>query len=453
MLQRALGFALVLATLLIGGGAAQAADRTITPSGQLNIFLRQGVILEVDQPLYSVFVADPNVADVMLQSPQRVYVFGKQIGETTVFLSDEAGKVVAGRTIRVMHDVPAVEGAIQSMLPKAAVKVRSVGRSLVIEGSVDSPTEVEDIRRVARSYVGSDEEVLMRLGLTAANQVNLRVRVAEVSRALDDRLGIRWDSLFGGGSVTGGLGGGAGSGAQDAFDAVLNVVTGGIDLNVVIDALSQEGLISILAEPNLTAISGESASFLAGGEFPVPVAGTDGDVTIEFKQFGVSLVFTPTLVDNNRISLKVAPEVSEIDFTRAVEVSGVTVPALTTRRASTTIELGSGQSFAIAGLLKSTTSHDVDKLPGLGDIPILGALFRSSAYIQGETELVIIVTPYIVEPVARLQDLQIPNDGLAPPNEIERLLLGQFQSPAAGDQKTLVRGTPRLAGNAGFILE
>ncbi len=445
----------LLAGLLGAAWPAAAADRTITPSGELNIFLRQGVILEVDQPLYSVFVADPNIADVMLQSPQRVYVFGKAIGDTTVFLSDESGRVVAGRTIRVTHDIVTIEQAIRMMLPKASVQVRSVGRSLVVDGAVTSPIEVEDIRRLARSYVGSDDEVLLRVGLTAANQVNLRVRVAEISRSLDDRLGIRWDSLFGGGGspVKGGFNGGAGSGATGAFDAVLNVVTGGIDLNIVVDALSQEGLISILAEPNLTAISGESASFLAGGEFPVPVAGTDGDVTIEFKQFGVSLTFTPTLVDNNRISLKVAPEVSEIDFTRAVEVAGVTVPALTTRRASTTIELGSGQSFAIAGLLKSTTSHDVDKLPGLGDIPILGALFRSSAYIQGETELVIIVTPYIVEPVARLADMRLPTDGLAPPNELERVLLGEFQSPAAGNQPTLAHGTPRLAGNAGFILE
>jgi len=446
--------ALLLGGLSGGPWPAAAADRTIKPSGVLTIFLRQGVILEVDEPLFNVFVADPNIADVMLQSPQRVYVFGKAIGDTTIFLSDESGSVVAGRTVRVTHDTATIEQAIRMMLPKVNVQVRSVGRSLVVEGAVASPGEVEDIRRLARSYVGSDDEVLLRVGMTAANQVNLRVRVAEISRSLDDRLGIRWDSLFGGSSkVTGGFGGGAGGGAPDAFDAVLNVVTGGIDLNIVVDALSQEGLISILAEPNLTAISGESASFLAGGEFPVPVAGTDGDVTIEFKQFGVSLTFTPTLVDNNRISLKVAPEVSEIDFTRAVEVAGVTVPALTTRRASTTIELGSGQSFAIAGLLKSTTSHDVDKLPGLGDIPILGALFRSSAYIQGETELVIIVTPYIVEPVTRLADMQLPTDGLAPPNELERMLLGQFQSPAAGNQPTLPHGTPRLAGNAGFILE
>jgi len=446
---------LLLAGLFAGSAAVLAAERTIAPSGELSIFLRQGVILEVDDPLYSVFVADPNIADVMLQSPQRVYVFGKAIGDTTVFLSDEAGRVVAGRTIRVSHDTGTIEQAIGEMLPQAGVQVRSVGRSLVIDGAVASPQVVEDIRRLARSYVGSDEEVLLRVGLTAANQVNLRVRVAEISRALDDRLGVQWDSLFGGGNtVSVGLGGGAGSGATDAFSTALQIITGSVDLNVVVDALSAEGLISILAEPNLTAISGESASFLAGGEFPVPVAGTDGDVTIEFKQFGVSLTFTPTLLDANRISLKVAPEVSEVDFTRAVEVAGVTVPALTTRRASTTVELGSGQSFAIAGLLKSTSSQDVDKLPGLGDLPVLGALFRSTAYLQGETELVIIVTPYLVQPVARVADLQLPTDGLAPPNELERLLLGEFQSPAAGDQPTLPSGiTPRLAGGAGFILE
>ena len=208
----------------------------------------------------------------------------------------------------------------------------------------------------------------------------------------------------------------------------------------------------MLAEPNLTAISGESASFLAGGEFPIPVAQEGDTVTIEYKQFGVSLVFTPTLIGKDRISLKVAPEVSDLDFSAEVQAGGVSVPALRVRRASTTVELASGQSFAIAGLLQSTSSESIDKLPLLGDLPVLGALFRSNAFLQGESELVIVVTPYVVEPVAKPSDIQIPIAGNAPPNELERILRGEFQSPSAPNPDTYAAPV-RLFGAAGFMLD
>ncbi len=449
-----------IARLLFGGlllaalAGPSAAERVVVPTGEIQLFLREGKIIEVDSPLYSVFVADPEIADVMLQSPNAVYVFGRNIGETTVFLADETGKTVLGRTLKVTHNINVVQDSIDSMALSGPIAVRSVGTSMVLEGTLTSPEEIEDLRRVLRGYVGSDEEILMRVGLNASNQVNLRVRVAEVSRQLDSRLGINWKSIFGSQSsgVSFTLDGGVSSSALNPYVAGFQILTGGVDLNIVIDALSTEGLISILAEPNLTAISGEEASFLAGGEYPVPVQSDQDTVVIEYKQFGVSLSFTPTLVGGNRINLKVAPEVSELDFTRKVEAAGVSVPALTTRRASTTVELTSGQSFAIAGLLKSTSSQDVSKLPGLGDLPILGALFRSQAYLQGESELVIIVTPYLVRPVENVARFQLPNDGLSTPNELERLLFGDFQSPEAAENSPLAI-RPRLSGSAGFILE
>lgn len=431
---------------------AGAADRVIAPSGTIELFLRQGKIIEVDQPLFSVFVADPTIADVMLQSPQSVYVFGKAIGDTTIFLADETGRVVVGRNIRVTHNVDLVNATLQEMYPDSGVGVRSVGRSLVVEGDLASPQDIEDIRRIVASFVGSEAELLLRTGLVSANQVHLRVRVTELSRSLEERIGVDWASLFGDGAVSFGFLGGPGAFGAGAFTGVLSIVTDGVDFNLFIDALKSEGLVSILAEPNLTAISGESASFLAGGEFPIPISQEEGVTTVEYKEFGVSLVFTPTLIGDGRISLKVAPEVSELDFSNSVEVGGFSVPALTVRRASTTVELNSGQSFAIAGLLQNTTSEDIDKLPFLGELPILGALFRSNTFLQGQSELVIIVTPYIVEPAASPADLQVPTANIAPPNEIERILRGELQSPAAPNPDAFP-APAKLFGAAGFMLE
>jgi pilus assembly protein CpaC len=236
------------------------------------------------------------------------------------------------------------------------------------------------------------------------------------------------------------------------------ITTESLDANVLIDALDREGLISILAEPNLTALSGETASFLAGGEFPILVPGSDGQVTIELKKFGVSLAFTPTLLDAGRISMRVRPEVSELSNEGAVTIpvagGTLTVPALTVRRAETTVELASGQSFAIAGLIRNNVAQSVQKFPGLGDIPILGALFRSSDFKRNESELVIIVTPYIVRP-APGNNLALPTDGFSPPSDADRVLHGGTyrRNPRKGEPSVVAPDGTRLVGPAGFILE
>jgi pilus assembly protein CpaC len=299
------------------------------------------------------------------------------------------------------------------------------------------------------------------------------VRVAEVSREVLKTLGFNWDAVLGFGQFAVGLFTGspvltAGtsflSGAAQGTEfnnrnAGTNSILGSfrnrnVDVNGLIDALNSEGLISILAEPNLTAVSGERATFLAGGEFPVPVPDSDGRVTIDFKQFGVSLGFMPVITGENHISLKVAPEVSQLSNTGAVNLQGFQVPALSTRRASTTVELGSGQSFVIAGLLQNNLTHDLSKLPGLGEVPVLGPLFRSDRFRRNETELVIIVTPYIVRPVSTPM-LASPTDGLRPPSDADRVFLGRTTGVSAGRPSNGPVGATGqgLVGPVGYVLD
>ncbi|MCW9002790.1 MAG: type II and III secretion system protein family protein, partial [Rhodospirillales bacterium] len=295
-------------------------------------------------------------------------------------------------------------------------------------------------------------KIINRLVVNMPVQVNLRVRVAEINRNIDKHLGFRWD-------IAGKLGGIAlGIATANPFISSVTQHTGtvantqlGWDLNAVIDALEEEGLIKVLAEPNLTALSGETAEFLAGGEFPVVYPKDQDSAYLEFKTFGVALAFTPTILDQSRINLKVAPEVSELTTENSISYGGFVIPSLTTRRAQTTVELGSGQSLAIAGLIKNNTDHSLSKFPGLGDIPILGALFRSDRFQRQESELVIIVTPYIVRPVSG-QKLATPDQGYAAPHDVERLFVGGLfrrnsEKGAGGPVERRGRG---LIGPIGF---
>jgi pilus assembly protein CpaC len=302
--------------------------------------------------------------------------------------------------------------------------------------------------------------------VTAGTQVNLRVRIAEVSRTVTKELGFNWESLFNVGAFTFGLA--TGRDALTAGGNILRSATGAatlpigyrssngrVDVNTVIDALAEDGLISILAEPNLTALSGETASFLAGGEFPIPVNQRDGQITIEFKQFGVSLDFTPSVLSGERISMKVRPEVSELTDEGAVMIEGLKIPALSVRRAETTVELGSGQSFAVAGLLQNNSRTVIQKVPGISDVPVLGGLFNSTRFQRNETELVIVVTPYLVTPVSQPGALQVANDGYVPASDLERIFVGRLNKPGKSDASGLLFGPGgvRLRGDVGFILD
>ncbi|MFC7738513.1 type II and III secretion system protein family protein [Roseomonas sp. GCM10028921] len=334
-----------------------------------------------------------------------------------------------------------------------------------LSGSVPTAADAQRAEAIARAAVGEDAELVNSLALLSSIQVNLRVRVAEISRQVTRELGFNWQALANGGNnfLLGLRTGGAGA-VLSAITAPATTASGvnrvgaafgssRFDINAVVDALASDQLITILAEPNLTAQSGEVASFLAGGEFPVPVAANNSNnsITIEFKQFGVSLAFVPTVMGPDRLNIRVRPEVSELSENGAISVplsnGTVTIPALTVRRAETSVELGSGQSFAIAGLLQRSSTLVNSGLNFLGDVPVLGALFRSDRFKRSETELVIIITPYLVQPVSDPRSLAAPTDGIRPASDLERIL----------HRRQLARGGPatplRARLDAGFVLE
>jgi len=450
----------------------------IPPSGEaIALDVGKGTLIRLERDADTVFVADPNIADVQVKAPKLIYLYGKQPGETSLYAVDAQQRVMINRPVVVTRDVARVRQAINEVVGNGRVDVQSVDGALMLGGTVASPEQAEEVRRIARPFVSDDLQLINHMKVDAPNQVNLRVRIAEVSHQVVKQLGINWDVLARAGSFPLGLA--TGTPAIGVFQkgctlpllplppAVSGTLTGTcppldpsfftrnngtnsilfgaetkkLDVNGVLDALDQNGLVKLLAEPNLTAMTGETASFLAGGQFPILVPQTLGQVTIQFKDFGIALAFTPVVLADGRISLRVRPEVSQLSSTGAVQLNGYTIPALTTRRAETTIELGSGQSFAIGGLMQNDITDTLKKLPGLGNLPVLGALFRSDQFQRDESELVIIVTPYLVNPVS--DRLASPTDGFVAPTDADRLL-GRDTHPAAAENTA---GRPAPAAN------
>ncbi|RMF14908.1 MAG: type II and III secretion system protein family protein, partial [Alphaproteobacteria bacterium] len=416
----------VLLTVLAAGraGAAPAVRTGPAPSatqlgtGQETLTLERGkgVLLRLKRPASDIFVADPRIADVQVKSPRLIYVLGKAAGVTSLYALAADDRPVYAAELVVATDPAPLEALLKEALPNAMIDVRLAPGVAILEGIAASPEDAEAAERYARQYLKM--EVANRIRVTQPTQINLRVKFAEVGRQTLKQLGVNWQSLFDLGSNTmiglatgrnilagrpelGNVGGPLAGLLRDpnATDSLsISRLGNNVDLNAVIDALENHGLVTVLAEPNLTAVSGETAKFLAGGEFPVPVPQSLGQLAIEFRQFGVQLAFTPIVRADNKITLRVAPEVSQLSNNGAVTISGISVPALSTRRVETTVELSSGQSFAIAGLLQNTVTQDLRKFPGLGDLPVLGALFRSDRFRQQESELVVVVTPYVVRP-------------------------------------------------------
>lgn len=431
---------------------AQAQNR-----GSVALTVGEGRLLQLDEPAGTVFVANPAVADIQIAGPRSIFLFGAGPGRTTLFALNEAGAPIIERDIRVEHDLTALRTILTTRFPGADVTVTSAPNAIIVEGLVESPADADAINAAVTRAVGDSDAVINRIQVATPMQVHLRVRVAEVSRSADRRLGFNWASLLSAGNfafgiftgsgvvsaATGAVAAAAGAAAGSYGAATAGFNAGGVDLNVLIDALNREGLARTLAEPNLTAMSGETASFTAGGEFPVPVAQEGGTLTIEFKQFGVILDFTPTVLSPDRISLRVRPEVSDLSTTGAIEVNGLSIPAITLRRVDTTVELASGQSLVIGGLLQQTARDQVDKVPGLGELPVLGSLFTSTRYQNAETELIVTVTPYVVRPT-RADALSGPVGDVAPGRSFEALLTNR-----AGMG---VGPTPRrLHGPVGFV--
>jgi pilus assembly protein CpaC len=446
---------LMLAVVTAAPAAAQPVQLVSAGHARMDVEVGKGRLLKLTRNAATVFVADPEIADIQVKSPRLVYVFAKKPGETTVFAVDGGDDVLASVEITVSHNLAKLGGVLESIAPGAGLVLTSVGDQIMIEGVVETASAAEDVRRAAAAAAGDPEKVMLRLGVSAPSQVNLRVRVAEVSRDIDKQFGFNWSAI---GTVAGFS---LGLATANPFAAnvtqhtlTIGADTGGFDLNTVIDALEGEGLVSVLAEPNLTAMSGETASFLAGGEFPILVPDSDGRVTIEFKKFGVSLAFTPTLMGADRLNLHVRPEVSQLSTQNAVTLNNFSIPSLTTRRADTTVELSSGQSFAIAGLIQNNVTHDISEFPGLGEIPVLGGLFRSDRFQREESELVIIVTPYIVRPMNR-RVARLPNDGLQHPTDGDRFIVGGTarEVPETGGAKTVDGEGRALIGAVGFVLD
>lgn len=445
---------------------------TGTSGRDLNIEINRGALIRLRAAADTVFVANPDIADIQVKSARMIYLYGKKAGETVLYAVDGEDNVLLNTRVTVTHNLSALRSALRTAAPNAAVDASSVGDTLVISGDIGSAVQAENVRRLAARFSPGDGAVVNQMRVTTPNQINLRVRVAEVSREDLKQFGINWDAALNVGGFAFGLFTGnpvvTGTfipGSQHLISrraTGLNNLYGGyqggkFDLNGLIDALATENLITVLAEPNLTAMSGETANFLAGGEFPIPVAqrATEGSpIVVEFKKFGVGLAFTPTVLDDGRINLKVRPEVSQLSTIGQVEVSGFLIPALTTRRAETTVELASGQSFAIAGLLQNNTTQDANKVPFLGDVPILGALFKSDRYRRNESELVIVVTPYLVRPVSS-NAIAAPTDGFVPPTDGQRILFSSQHRQSTAEGARVTRGPDgnALIGPAGFQLD
>lgn len=409
----------------------------------LTLSVGSGQLINLPAPISDVFVSNENVADVQVRSATQIYVFAKGAGESTVFATSRSGAVVYSANVRTGTNVNSIDSMLRLAMPDAQIQATPMNGMVLLTGTVAAPDDSAEAENLVQAFVGEQTRVISRLRTATPLQVNLQVRIAEVSRSLSKDIGVNLSTL----DTTGGFqfgisqgrpgavtlnpgGGGSFTGREGAttIGAFGNLL--GLDIGSALDLAENQGLVTTLAQPNLTALSGETASFLAGGEFPILVSQDEGSVTVEYKQYGVSLAFTPTVLADGRISMRVRPEVSELSTEGAIRLNGFDVSGITTRRAETTVELGSGQSFMIGGLLRNTHSNTIERAPGLGNIPILGALFRSSRFRKSETELVIVVTPYLVKPTSG--QMAMPTDGFRPATDAERVFMGKMESGKSG---------------------
>jgi pilus assembly protein CpaC len=465
----ALAVAAPMALVPAAPADAQSAGSTYKPTRQLFLSVGEGQMVTLPKNVSSVWTSNPKVADVYVNNSKQINIFGKDAGEATVIATAANGAVVYGANVRVNQNISSINEIIRTAMPGTDITVTPVGQVAVINGTVSSPEEAEQAQTIVTSLLNPGKKEgdpldiipVNRLKTAVPLQVNLKVKIAEVSRDLLKQIGVNLlTSSRGSFKVGVSQGGGiflpppddtSGLTPKIVKSPIGSTISGigklfGMDIMSSLDLAETDGLVTTLAEPNLTALSGETASFLAGGEFPIPVSQSLGAVSIEYKQYGVSLAFTPIVLADGRISMRVRPEVSQLSDAGAVKFNGFTVPALTTRRAETTVELGSGQSFMLAGLLSNSATNNVEKAPFLGDLPIIGALFRSTKFQRQETELVIVVTPYLVRPVSG--QLASPTDGYRAPTDGGRVFMGQSYGGVSGPQPAAPAPAPAIGGTA-----
>jgi len=437
---------LAVSCLLVLASAPVPAGVELELSGndvsELGLAVGKSEVLRSATDLREVVVGNPAVADIKLLSSRQVLILGRKAGRTNVVFRDRGNRVAALMDVVVGYDIEALKRRLHDVMPdEKAIEVRSAGDKIMLSGEASSALAMESALLVARSFVDKKEEVVNLMSVGGGQQVMLEARIAEVARSAVKDLGVQTritsdNSNFAFDLLTG-------VALQDPFG--VGTVLGN-DYALRLNALETQGLARILAEPNLVAMSGHEAEFLAGGEFPVPEPQDFGSVGILYKEFGVALKFTPTVLTGSKINLRLRAEVSAIDeSTRVSTIAGASLPGLTTRRAATTVEVGDGQGFAIAGLLQRDMNNFVQKFPGLGEIPVLGALFRSTDFQRNETELVIIVVPRLVKPLPANRYV-LPTDGVIPPSDLDQYLLGNVEAQPPAQEDSAREGTPTPKG-------
>ncbi len=411
-----------------------------TPTEVMRLSLNKTTSVQLPEPVRDIVVGNPDVVDALVRAPNQVMLVARGVGQSDITFFDRAGGVMRRISIDVHIDADGLKAVLADVLPdEPKIRVSGVGDSVYLAGTVKDDVAVTQARALARRFVKDEGHVVNLLRVSSEQQVLLKVKVAEMQKTVLKELGIGLTGSVlrvGDGAVNLATSGTVGltQGASQLFGTA--TVSGIGALAGSLSALERQGLIRTLVEPNLTAVSGETANLLAGGEFPIPAAEELGRISIVFKQFGVLLNFTPIVLDPGRISLKLNTEVSAIDRTLTVRLSNTEIPGLTVRRASSTVEMASGGSIMIAGLLQNDITSDLSGLPGLMDIPVLGALFKSSSFQRHESELVVMVSAYVVQPVEK-PGLALPTDGFAPSSDLDRILLNRLQdnyvirSPAA----------------------
>ena len=451
----------VLVPVTFAAGRAIDAIGTGKPSkgftgavSRAAIVVKKSRVVDLSVPYATALIAEAEIADVVPLSDYAIYVLGKKVGTTRLTVVDEHQRVLKIVEIEVTPDIDDLKAKLRETVPDANIQITSVNGGLVLSGTVQDAPEIEKIVAIAKRY--APDAVTNSLSVASPQQVMLEVRFVEASRTASREFGISTrtrgpsaagdtgDQIFDPGTSAAIQAAAIVSGTAPFGSMIARVLEGGTNVDVMIRALEERSLVRRLAEPNLITTSGDTASFLAGGEFPIPISAANNQIAIEFKQFGVALAFTPTVLSHGLINLKIAPEVSDIDDTNTVDVGGVRVPGLVVRRANTTVELKDGQSLAIAGLLQHQNSNTIKQLPWIGQVPILGALFRSSGFQKSESDLVIIVTPRLVKPKRPGEVLQTPLDKPVAANDVDLFVNGRQEITEADKRR---REEPKQVGH------
>jgi pilus assembly protein CpaC len=482
MAKRILTCAAALCALTVCAGPvsiapAIGAETTYTPvikmaasdatSRFIPLGIGKSVAIDLPADIKDVLVADPKIANAVIRSSRRVYMIGVAVGQTSIFFFDSDGKQIAGFDIAVKRDLNGVRAALKQAIPDADIHIEGVGDGVMLSGSAANAAESQQAYDLASRLVGDGNKVVNSITIRGRDQVMLKVTVAEVQRDVVKQLGVDLSANFAYGATV------VSFNNTNPFSASGQPLNGSFitgyhppvttdplsgltapRIGATVRAMERAGIIRTLAEPNLTAISGETAHFLVGGEFPFPVPGSCATCppSVEFKKFGVGLIFTPVVLSEGRISIKVMTEVSELSTENQLSIAGTTVPSLVVRRAETTLEVPSGGALAMAGMIKQQTRQAINGLPGLMQVPVLGTLFKSRDFINNQTELMILVTPYVVRAVAQKQ-LSRPDDGFSDPNDPQSVLLGQLNRIYGVAGKPDARATNDYHGRYGFILD